>query len=95
MNTEGKFDVKLHDDEHAAQFSEMYLANLGDGEVAYIKTMTSDEASRLFPSIEGLPDGINLYALHGADGTPLALTDTHSAAVGHAMGDELEIASVH
>lgn len=67
------------------------LAKLGDGKVAYIKMMTSDEAKAAFPAIEGLPTGINLYALHGADGTPLALTDSHQAAVGHAMGDELEV----
>jgi len=71
------------------------LAQLGGGEVAYIKTMTSDEAHEMFPSIEGLPDGINLYSLHAADGTPLALTDSMQAALGHAMGDELEVASVH
>ena len=75
--------------------SELEFAKLGDGHFAYIKTMTSEEASRLFPTVEGLPQGIYLFALHGADGTPLALTDTRSAAVSHAMGDELEIASVH
>jgi hypothetical protein len=71
------------------------LAKLGGGKVAYIKIMTSDEAKEMFPAIEGLPQGINLFALHAADGTPLALTDSHQAAVGHAMGDELEIASLH
>jgi len=49
----------------------------------------------MFPAIEGLPVGINLFALHAADGTPIALTDSRQAAVGHAMGDELEIAAVH
>ena len=71
------------------------LAKLGGGKVAYIKMMTSDEAKEMFPAIEGLPAGINLFALHAADGTPLALTDSRQAAVGHALGDELEIASVH
>jgi hypothetical protein len=71
------------------------LAKLGDGRVAYIKAMTSDEARRMFPSIEGLPDDMGLFALHGADGTPIALTDSLTAAVGHAVGDELEVASVH
>jgi hypothetical protein len=33
--------------------------------------------------------------LQAADGTPIALTDTLQAAIGHAMGDELELASVH
>lgn len=71
------------------------LARLGGGKVAYIKVMTHDEAKELFPAVEGLPTGIDLYALHAADGTPLVLTDSHQAAVGHAMGDELEIAAVH
>lgn len=79
----------------APVMSENDFAKLGDGLVAYIKTMTSEEASRMFPAVEGLPQGINLFALHAADGTPIALTDTRSAAVGHAMGDELEIASIH
>lgn len=81
--------------EMAQVMSEADFAKLGDGHVAYIKTMTSEEASRMFPAVEGLPQGINLFALHSADGTPIALTDTRSAAVGHAMGDELEIASIH
>lgn len=71
------------------------LAKLGGGKVAYIKVMSTDEAKELFPAVEGLPTGIDLFALHAADGTPLALTDSRQAAVGHAMGDELEIASVH
>ena len=75
--------------------SQRELAELGGGQVAYIKELSSDEASRIYPAIEGLPRGINLYALQAADGTPIALTDTLQAAIGHAMGDELEIASVH
>ncbi len=71
------------------------LAHLGDGQVAYIKEMTSDEAEEMFPSIEGIPVGINLFALHGADGTPLALTDSRSAALAHAIEDDLEVASLH
>ena len=71
------------------------LAKLGGGKVAYIKVMSPDEAKEMFPALEGLPTGIDLFALHAADGTPLALTDSRQAAVGHAMGDELEIAAVH
>lgn len=71
------------------------LATLGGGVVAYIKTLTSDEASRMFPAVKGLPEGISLFSLHAADGTPLALTDTKQAAIGHAIDDDLQIASVH
>ena len=75
--------------------SDIELARLGGGQVAYIKTMSSDEALEMFPAIEDLPRGINLYALHAADGTPIALTDTRQAALSHAMDGELEVASVH
>ena len=51
------------------------LAKLGDGKVAYIRMMSSDEAHRMFPTVTGLPDGSNIFALHSADGTPLALTE--------------------
>ena len=80
----------------AAQVMSMSdLANLGGGKVAYIRVLTTNEAKEMFPAVQGLPAGIDLYALHAADGTPLALTDSRQAAVGHALGDELEIASVH
>ena len=71
------------------------LANLGDGEVAYIKTLTSAEAHELFPSIDDLPDGISLYAVHAADGTPIALTDSRGAAIANAIENDLVPVSVH
>jgi len=78
-----------------AVMSQRELAALGGGHVAYIKVLSSDEAKRMYPSIDEVPNGISLYALQAADGTPIALTDTLQAAIGHAMGDELQIASVH
>jgi hypothetical protein len=75
--------------------SEIELARLGGGEVAYIKVLSAEEARQQFPAIEGLPAGIRLFALHAADGTPIALTDSRQAALSHAMEGELAIASVH
>ncbi len=75
--------------------TEIELARLGGGEVAYIKTLSSDQAQTMFPMIEGLPKGIPLFSLHAADGTPIALTDTLQAAIGHAQDGELAIAALH
>lgn len=75
--------------------SEIELARLGGGQVAYIKVLDVEEARQLFPAIEGLPAGVRLFALHAADGTPIALTDSRQAALSHAMDGELAIASVH
>jgi len=71
------------------------LAKLGGGKVAYIKPLTYEEATELFPAIEDMPTGVELFSLNAADGTPLVLTDSRQAAVGHAIGDELEVAHVH
>jgi hypothetical protein len=75
--------------------SEVELARLGGGEVAYIKTLSATEASEMFPMIEGLPKGIPLFSLHAADGTPIALTDTLQAAIGHAHEGDLAIAPLN
>ncbi len=71
------------------------FAALGDGEWAYIKALSSEEAQAAYPTVDDLPKGLNLYALHAADGTPIALTDDMGTAIEHAMGDELEIAPLH
>jgi hypothetical protein len=71
------------------------FAQLGDGEVAYIKQLDSDAAERLFPALSDAPKGINLFALLGADGTPLALTDSRNAAIANAIENDLVPVSVH
>jgi hypothetical protein len=71
------------------------FATLGGGVIAYIKPLTLTEASRMFPTVRGLPEGINLFSLHAADGTPLAISGTKQAAIGHAIDDDLQIAGVH
>lgn len=79
----------------APLISETDLARLGGGQIAYIRVMSTAQAKKLFPSIRGLPSGIDLFSLHAADGTPIALTDSRQAAIGHAMDGELQVASLH
>ena len=79
----------------APVMSDKEFAELGDGQWAYIKSLTSEEAQEAYPTIEELPEGIHIYALHGADGSPIALTDDKGVAIEQAMGDELELASLH
>lgn len=71
------------------------LAGLGDGKIAYVKTMQSDEINRLFPEAPDLTPGVELFALLGADGTPILLTDSKEAAIANAWENELETVSLH
>src|SRR4051794_21374276 len=71
------------------------LAHLGDGEIAYVKTIRSEDVPSLFPQAPELEPGIKLFALHAADGTPIMLTDSREAAIASASSHELQTVSVH
>ena len=71
------------------------LAHLGDGEIAYVKSIRSEDVAALFQQAPQIEPGVKLFALHAADGTPIMLTDTREAAVANAWSHELETVSVH
>jgi hypothetical protein len=71
------------------------FAHLGDGAVAYVKPLNSEDVARLFPQAPALRPGVRLFALLGADGSPIMLTDSHDAAVANAWEHELETVSLH
>jgi hypothetical protein len=71
------------------------LAHLGDGRLAYVKTVRSEDVAHMFPQAPKIEPGIKLFALHAADGTPIMLTDTREAALANAWSQELEAVSVH
>jgi hypothetical protein len=71
------------------------FAGLGGGKIAYVKPIRSEQVSKLFPQAPQLQPGMQLFALHAADGTPIMLTDSREAAVANAWSHELETVSVH
>ena len=86
---------KIENEETRHLMSLKELALLGDGEVAYIRQLDLDSAERLFPTLDDAPEGIDLFAVLGADGTPLALTDSRNAAIANALENDLVPVSVH
>src|SRR5262249_31906891 len=75
--------------------SQEALALLGDGKIAYVKPISSEEVASLFPQAPKIAPGTQLYALHAADGRPMMLTDSREAAIANAWSHELEMVSVH
>jgi hypothetical protein len=71
------------------------LAQLGDGQIAYVKAIRSEDVATLFPQAPEIAPGLQLFALHAADGTPIMVTDSREAAVANAWSHELEAVSVH
>ena len=71
------------------------LAHLGDGRLAYVKAIRSEDVAGMFPQAPDIAPGVTLFALHAADGTPIMLTDTRESALANAWSNELEAVSVH
>ena len=69
--------------------------HLGDGQIAYVRPVLSDEVRSLFPQAPQLAPGMKLWALLGADGTPILLTDSKAAALANAAEHDLVPMSVH
>lgn len=71
------------------------LANLGEGHVAYVKAIRSDEVMRLFPGGPELQPGLDLFALLSASGAPILLADSRDVAVANAWANDLQTVSLH
>ena len=71
------------------------LATMGDGRIAYVKQIRSEDVPQLFPQAPEIAPGLKLFALHSADGTPMMLTDSREAAIANAWSQELQTVSVH
>ena len=90
-----EFEKEKEDRQRRAPMTRSEFAHLGDGEVAYIRQLDTDAAERLFPALSDAPTGIDLFAVLGADGTPIALTDSRTAAIANAIENDLVPVSVH
>jgi len=71
------------------------LAALGEGQVAYVKPISSDEVKRIFPQAPDLQPGLQLFALLSASGAPIMLTDSRDTAVANAWAHDLQTVSLN
>ncbi len=78
-----------------ADLTPQEFAHLGAGAVAYLKTIRSEDAQRLFPNAPQIRPGLQLFALLSADGSPILLTDSKDAAIANAWEHQLETVSLH
>lgn len=71
------------------------LMAMGDGETAYLRKFRAGELRRLFPQTAELHPSVELFALFGADGTPLILADTRDAVLSGAWDNKLTLSALH
>lgn len=71
------------------------LMAMGDGETAYLRKFRAGELRKLFPQTAELHPSVELFALFGADGTPLILADTRDAVLSGAWDHKLTLSALH
>ncbi|MGN6585197.1 MAG: DUF1150 family protein [Rhizobiaceae bacterium] len=75
--------------------TETQLAHLGEGVVAYLREIDSDELKGRFGNLPELQPGTKLWALFAANGQPILLSDTRATALAGAMENDLTPVSIH
>ncbi|RYC32416.1 DUF1150 domain-containing protein [Lichenibacterium minor] len=85
----------MHATPSATPLSIDEFAHLGQGDIAYVKAIRSDDVPGLFPQAPSIQPGLDLFMLLGADGIPILLTDSRETALANASENQLETVSVH
>lgn len=81
--------------EVGAPLSPQEFAHLGQGAIAYVKPILSEQVPALFPQAPALQPGLKLFVLLGANGVPILLTDSRDAALANAWEHKLRTVAVH
>ena len=82
-------------DQAVPQLDTRSFAALGEGEIAYVKPISSEEVRRLFPQSPAISPDLELFALLSASGTPILVTDSREAALANAWAHDLKTVSLN
>jgi len=69
--------------------SEITLANMGMGEVAYVRELPAQEVEQLIGQKIDADPATPLFCLYLADGTPVSVSDSREAAIANAFEHDL------
>ncbi|MBX9452947.1 MAG: DUF1150 family protein [Neoaquamicrobium sediminum] len=82
-------------EEEKTVLTQAELAHLGEGTVAYLKEIDSDELRGKFPGMPEIAPGTKLWAVFAANGQPILLTDARASALAGAIQNDLTPVSIH
>ena len=71
------------------------LAHLGQGTVAYVREIESEELKGKFPGLPDIAPGTRLWALFAANGQPILLSDERERAIAGAYANDLITVAIH
>ena len=85
--------MTYHDTRQA--LTEAELAHLGEGTLAYLRKIDSDELKGKFPSLCEIASGMEIWALFAANGQPILLSDARDTAIAGALENHLTPVSIN
>ncbi|ANT53595.1 DUF1150 family protein [Mesorhizobium amorphae] len=71
------------------------FAHLGEGTVAYLRKVSSDDLRGRFPGLGEIAPGMELWALFAANGQPILLSDARDRALAGALENDLTTVAIH
>lgn len=87
--------AKIEAERREPMFTPEQFAKLGGGAIAYVRSMRSEDVTRLYPEAPEIEPGLTIFALLGADGAPIVLADTEEGALANAWENDLRTVSLH
>ena len=84
-----------YNDERQTTFTQADLAHLGEGSVAYLREIGSEELKGKFPGLPDIAPNTRLWALFAANGQPILLSDARERAIAGAFENDLVPVSIH
>ncbi len=72
--------------------SPVEFETFGINTLAYVRHVRSEDMNAQFPESPELPEGLNLWALFGADGQPIAVADEKAELMSNA--EEMDLLTV-
>ena len=88
-------EPKTNTERTSPALSAEQFAHLGDGMIAYVRPMRSEDIGRFYPDAPAVAPGLTVFALIGADGAPISITDSPEGAQGSAREHDLRTVSLH
>lgn len=76
-------------------FTTAEFAQLGEGRIAYVKKVNTDDLAKKFPKLPEMTPNIEVWGLFGAAGEPIVLSDVKGQALAGANEHELETVTLH
>jgi hypothetical protein len=87
--------MKMRHEKELASITPQELAAIGAGHIAYLREISGKEMNDAFPGKLQIDPDVKVWALFGADGTPIMLAGDAGAALQGAFQNDLVPVAIH